>query len=179
MNSLLPAGVCVREAREGDVPSIAKINEEVFLGNRDNAECAGLWIAAHFAAYPVYHYYVIEKDGVFAGYVGIQIHGGLLRASPVVEVEQVGVSPAFQGQGLGPILMKESIRQSAEFLQKLDNRIESHITFMVWAYEHNENALKLYGKIFTDGVMGERTQYGDRKEVMLRLRIPLVIPARE
>lgn len=179
MNNLLPEGVIVREATEKDISAIAQINGDVFLGNRDNIEHATSWVRAHFLAHPVYHYFVIEKDGVFAGYAGMQIHGGLLRALPVVEVEQVGVSRMFQGQGLGPLLMKEAIRQSAELLQKLDNRIESHITFTVWVYEHNENALKVYEKIFTDGLAGERTQYGDRKEIMLRLRVPLVIHARE
>lgn len=179
MKSQLPDGIVVREAEDEDVSRIAQINSDVFLGNRDNAEHADLWISAHFVAHPVYHYYVIEKDGVFAGYVGMQIHGGLLRASPVIEVEQVGIGRDFQGQGLATVLIKEAIRLSALLIEKIDNRIESHITFTVWAYEHNENALKVYEKIFTDGRMGERIQYGDRKEVMLRLRVPLVIPIRD
>lgn len=179
MNSSLPDGVVVREAVGKDVVTIARINSDVFLGNRDNPRQALSWVRAHFAAYPVYHYFVIEKDGAFAGYIGMQIHGGLLRPSSVVEVEQVGIDRAFQGRGLGPLFIGESIRQSVEIIKKLDNRIESHITFTVWVYEHNENALKVYKKIFTDGQMGERTQYGDRKEVMLRLRVPFVVPARE
>lgn len=179
MNSSLSESIVVREAKERDIPAIAQINGDVFLGNRDNLEHAISWIKAHFAAYPAYHYFIIEKDGTFAGYVGMQIHGGLLRASPVIEVEQVGIDRVFQGQGLASLLIEEAISRSVELIEKLDNRIESHVTFTVWAYEHNENALKVYQKIFTDGRMGERTQYGDRKEVMLRLRKPLVIPARD
>lgn len=179
MKSSLPEGVVIREAVEGDISAIARINGEVFLGNKDNVEKANSWIKAHIAAFPVYHYYVILKDGMFAGYVGMQIHGGFLRASPVIELEQIGIDPAFRKQGLGSLLIKEAISRSTELIKRLDNRIESHITFVVWVYEHNENALKVYEKIFTGGRMGERTQYSDRKEVMLRLRIPLVIPVRD
>ncbi len=179
MNSSLPEGIEVRGAEKKDIAEIARINGQVFLGNRDNISSASLWIDAHFAAYPMYQYFVLEKDRKFAGYIGMQIHGGLLRASPVIEVEQVGLGHGFQGQGLGPMFIKEVIRQAAQIIEKLDNRIESHITFIVWAYEHNENALKVYEKIFTDGRMGERVQYSDRKEVMLRLRVPFVIHVRD
>lgn len=179
MSDSLPRGIVVRPAEEKDISAIAQINSRVFLGNKDNLEDATVWTKAQFAAYPVYHYFVIEKDGTFAGYIGMQIHGGLLRSSPVVEVEQVGIDRDFQGQGLGPLLMAESIRLSTELIKTLNDRIESHITFTVWAYGHNENALKVYEKFFTDGVMGKRTQYGNREEVMLRLKIPLILPVRE
>lgn len=176
--SSLPAGLEIRAAEERDIPMIAQINGDVFLGNKDNLEHASLWVKVHFDAFPMYQYFVLEKNEAFAGYVGMQIHGGLLRASPVVEVEQVGIAREFQKQGLAEMLVNVAIEQSAELIKEFDNRIESHITFIVWAYQNNENALKVYEKIFTDGKYGERTQYGDRKEVMLRLRLPLIIPVR-
>lgn len=177
MDSLKDHGV-VRKAEERDLSTMAKINASIFLGDRDSVQTAEEWMRCLFKAYPLYQYFVIEVDGTVVGYIGWQIHGGFLRAEPVVELEQLGVSREYQGQKLGPRLTDESLKEVIEWLKAKDTRIESHITVVVWGYALNFNAMKVYAERFTDGVTGMRIQYGNRAENMFRVRIPLVRPVR-
>ncbi len=170
--------VLLRRAEERDLAVIAHINSTVFLGDRDRAEGAREWVEALYKSYPVYQYFIVEIDGAVAGYAGWQMHGGFHRAEPVVELDQIGIDPAYQGNQLAPQLTRYGMRELAEWLKKKDNRIESHIAFIVWAYVLNFNAISVYAKDFTDGVCGMRTQFGQRAEVMLRVRLPVVMPVR-
>ncbi|GEM_PF-2091263 len=163
----------------GDLPEIARINAKVFLGDRDNVASAMEWIKCWFAAFPLYQYFVIKVDGVVAGYIGWQIHGGFLRPEPVVELEQIGIDPQFQGQKLGPKLTEESMCAVVAWIQKRNNRIESHVSVIVWGYASNFHAMKIYHERFTEGARGFRIQFGNRAENMLRMSIPLVRPIRE
>lgn len=169
----------VRRATDVDLSEIALINAKVFLGDRDNRESAAEWISCWFKAFPLYQYFVIVVDDVIAGYIGWQIHGGFLRPEPVVELEQLGVNPAFQGQKLGPKLTEESMREVVAWIQKRNNRIESHVSVIVWGYASNFNAMKIYYERFMEGARGFRIQFGDRAETMLRMSVPLIRPVRE
>lgn len=170
--------IVMRRAIESDLVAIATINSKVFLGDRDKVESAEEWAASWFKAFPLYQYFVIEVEGAFAGYAGWQMHGGFHRAEPVIELDQLGIDPAYQGRQLGPQLTKYSMREVATWLRQKNDRIESHITFVVWVYALNFNAISVYAKDFTDGPCGFRTQFGNRAEVMLRLRMPIVMPVR-
>ena len=174
-----PATKIVRRVEDKDIPAMAAINASVFSGDRDNPESAERWLRCFFNAFPLYQYFVIEIDGTIAGYIGWQFHGGFLRSSPVIELEQLGISKNYQGHGLGPELTDESIKEVVRWCRKNNNRIESHIYLIVWGYTHNFNAMKVYFEKFTDGVMGMRRQHGDRTESMLRLKIPALIPIRK
>jgi hypothetical protein len=68
--------------------------------------------------------------------------------------------------------------QLSDWIQTKNDRIESHITFVVWGYTFNFNAMSVYAKEFGDGVCGFRTQFGNRGESMLRLRRPIIRPVR-
>ncbi len=171
--------VVLRRAEERDIPAIARINSTVFLGDRDRAEGALEWIGSIFKSYPVYQYFVAELGGEVVGYAGWQMHGGFHRAEPVVELDQIGIDPTHQGKQLAPQLTRFGMRELADWLKKKNDRIESHISFIVWAYALNFNAISVYAKDFTDGVCGMRTQFGQRAEVMLRVRIPIVMPIRK
>lgn len=168
----------VRRAKEKDLLEMAKINANVFAGDRDNPESAKKWIRCFFKAFPLYQYFVIEVDGTIAGYIGWQFHGGFLRSVPVIELEQIGISRDYQGQKLGPKLIEESMKEIVIWCRKNNNRIESHIYLIVWGYAHNFNAMKVYFEKFTDGVMGMRRQHGSRAEMMLRLKIAALLPIR-
>ena len=157
--------------QEGDLAGMAKINEAVFLGHRENVAMAELWLRAFFVASPLYTFYVVELDGVLAGYIGWQWHGGFLRAEPVVELEQLAISAEHQGQGLANRLIEGSFEHVQADVQRLDTRIESSITAVVWVYAHNAPALRVYERWFTDGVVGMRQQYGLRSELQLRRRM--------
>ena len=171
--------ILMRRAAEADLARIAAINTSVFLGDRDRPESALEWVGCWFRAFPLYQYFVIEIDGVLAGYAGWQIHGGLHRSEPVIELDQIGIDRAYQGRKLAPQLMQECMRELVEWMQQKNDRIESHITFIVWGYTFNFNAMSIYAKQFGDGVCGFRTQFGSRAESMLRLRVPIVRPVRD
>lgn len=170
--------IIIRKAAEVDLPHIARINSSVFLGNRDNLEIAEEWTSGLFNAGKIYHYFVAEVDGEIAGYIGWQIHGGFLRANPVLELEQLGVDPRYQGMGVGTKLQDDSLNEMVNWIISANNRIESHINVVVWCYAENKNAIRVYEKTFTDGIKGERYMYGSRKEIMFRLRVPMVRPVR-
>jgi GNAT superfamily N-acetyltransferase len=131
----------VRPAIETDLPTIADINARVFLGNRERPEAAVRWVKALFAAHPIYQYFVIELDDVVRGYVGWQQHGGFMRAEPVIELEQLGIDPNFQGRKLSDKLVDQSLQQIIEEVRRTNDRIESHITVLVWSYALNLNAI--------------------------------------
>lgn len=169
----------VRRATGNDLPGIAAINTAVFLGDRDRAESALEWASCWFRAFPLYQYFVIELDGELAGYTGWQVHGGFHRAEPAIELDQIGIDRKHQGHKLAPYLMRECMRELVEWMQKKNDRIESHITFVVWGYTFNFNAMSVYARQFGDGICGFRTQFGNRAESMLRLRMPVISPVRD
>ncbi|MDO8537105.1 MAG: GNAT family N-acetyltransferase [bacterium] len=169
--------VKIRRATEADVTKIAAINAKVFLGNRDNQQAAEQWINCWFSAFPLYQYFVAEIGAEIAGYIGWQIHGGFLRPEPVVELEQIGIDPDFQGRGIGPKL-EDTIHDVVEWIKQANSRIESNIYVSVWGYALNFNAMSIYAKKFTEGVQGLRKMYGERAENMLRWRIPMIRPIR-
>lgn len=169
----------VRRATEHDLEAIATINANVFLGDRNNRESALEWIVCWFRSFPLYQYFVICDSNDVFGYIGWQIHGGFLRAEPVVELDQIGIDPISQGKKLGPILLRESLQEIIGWLKQRNNRIESHISAVVWSYTLNLNAMKIYADFFTDGPVGMRVQFGNRAETLFRIRIPIVRPVRE
>lgn len=170
--------VVFRRAERHDLKYIAHINSMVFLGDRDRVGGAREWVEALFQSHPVYQYFVVEIEKKVVGYAGWQMHGGFHRAEPVVELDQIGIDPAYQGQQLAPRLARFGMSELASWIKKKNDRIESHISFIVWVYALNFNAISVYAKDFTDGVCGMRTQFGQRAEVMLRARIPIVMPVR-
>lgn len=164
----------IRRATPEDVAHIGAINSVVFLGDRDKEEGALSWVQCWLNAFPLYQYFVVEDEGEIVAYAGWQLHGGFHRAEPVIELDQIGVLPAHQGRGLAPQLIQHCMQELLEWAKEHNDRIESHLTFCVWAYALNFNAVSVYAKYFTDGVSGLRTQFGARAENMLRVRIPIV-----
>lgn len=171
--------ITIRRAQMRDVEAIGAINSAVFLGDRDQVEGAREWAACWMQAFPLYQYFVLEVDGTVAGYAGWQMHGGFHRAEPVIELDQIGIDPKYQGRGFGPQMTQYCMPELAAWLKQKNTRIESHITFIVWAYALNFNAISVYAKSFTDGACGFRTQFGQRAENMLRVRWPVVMPVRQ
>ncbi|MEA2701586.1 MAG: hypothetical protein QOE22_295 [Candidatus Parcubacteria bacterium] len=169
----------VRLATGGDLEAIASINAKVFLGDRDNPAGALAWATSLQRAFPIYQYFLVEIDGTFAGYAGWQAHGGLHRAEPVIELDQLGIDPRFQGKGWGGDVIDACMHELTEWVLRTNDRIESHINFVVWGYAFNLKAIKLYKRKFGRKVCGSRTQFGDRRELMFRKRVPVVRSARD
>ena len=161
-----------------DLQQIAEINKQVFTGSATYAS-AYTWIHTLWKTEPVYQYFVIvnthEPEKVL-GYAGFQIHGGFDRIEPVVELDQIGIATFAQGSGLGTFLILECICRIAPWLAKTNSSCAGFVTFVVWGYADNKPAMRLYAKLFTEGVCGKRTQFGDREEYMYRLRVPVPVP---
>jgi len=178
--NVLENGITIRRANRADISAIARVNSDVFLGNKADLKAAVDWITCWYNAFPLYQYFVAETAGnksEVVGYVGWQTHGGFLRPEPVIELEQIGADPTVQGLGIGPRL-EESIKDVIEWLRSVNDRIESHIDVVVWGYALNFNAMSIYAKKFSEGVRGMRLMYSDRAENMLRWKIPLIMPIR-
>lgn len=175
----MSTSIHIRRATEADLERIAAINAAVFLGDRDKYASALEWVRCWYRAFPLYQYYVIEVDDWVAGYAGWQLHGGFQRAEPVVELDQIGIDKKYQGMGLAPKLVETCVRELTAWVQTKDERIESHVTFVVWAYTLNFNAMNVYAQLFADGVAGSRIQFGERAESMLRWRRPIIRQIRE
>lgn len=171
--------ITVRRAAEGDLQKISLINSVVFLGDRDRLDSALEWANCWFRAFPMYQYFVIEVDGEVAGYAGWQVHGGFHRAEPAIELEQLGIDRKYQGRKLAEHFQQKCISELVKWMQQKNDRIESHVAFVVWGDTFNFNAMGVYAKIFTDGVSGFRKQFGNRAENMLRVRVPLIRPVRD
>ena len=169
----------IRRARKEDLPHIARINAEVFLGDRDHPESAQKWSSCWLHSYPLYQYFVAEVDGTIVGYAGWQVHGGFHRAEPVFELDQIGVAKSEQKKGVGPDLMRKCMRMLVGWTKETNDRIESHISFVVWVYAFNFNAISAYAEVFGEGIQGSRQQFGGRTEVMLRCRFPVIRPVRQ
>jgi GNAT superfamily N-acetyltransferase len=169
----------VRRAEKKDLSAMGELNSSVFMGDRDSLKGAMRWMECWYLSFPLYQYFVIEDEGIILGYAGWQVHGGFHRAEPVIELDQIGIHKDHQGKGLAPKLQHECMRQLIEWTKIENDRIESHLTFVVWAYALNFNAISVYAKEFTDGVTGLRTQFGMRAESLLRVRVPIVRPVRD
>lgn len=168
--------VVVRRANTNDLEGMVHVNMECFHGDRGSPRSAAEWLSCRSRSFPLYQFFVAEVDGKVAGYVGWEIHGGFRRPEPVVELEQIGFLRDFQSQGLGTTLQEKSMEMVAEWVKQENDRIESHVSFIVWVYAGNLRAQATYFKAFPEGVQGMRIQYGDRTEVMLRSRLPVVVP---
>lgn len=165
----------VRPATEGDLEAIARINAQVFLGQRDRLDVATHWVRAraNFCDGPewrAYYYYVITVDNEVAGYIGWEIYGGFLRANPAVELEQLGIDPRSKSRGLGTQLTQATMELMHERVCRQNSRIEGEITFFVWVYADNAPARTVYERMLGgDGeparVIGEREIFQGRKEV--------------
>lgn len=190
--------IFIRRATEKDIPHIAGVNAKVFAGNRDNPEKAGWWVSCLFKSFPLYQYFIAEVGGKFAGYIGWEMQGGYLRSDPAVklgqlgsspeedeekeavELEQLGIDPDFAGMGIATKLTQESLEKHViPWVAETNTRINSDINCIVWFYINNHNARRVYEKCGFTEECGRRKQYGDREEVCLKRKFPLVIPARD
>lgn len=161
----------VRRATEADLPMIAQINAQQFNGQKGDLDTALRWVRCRFASHPIYHYCVIEREGCVVGYIGWEVHGGFLRPSPALELEQIAIDKESQKQGLGDVLTRKSMDEMLTWIQAHNNRIESNITVFVWGYSDNFPALSLYAKRFPHA-RGFRMAYGGRAETMFAFEVP-------
>lgn len=88
---------------------IAKIHREVFPNDAKDYEQSVKWIRGEKSALEngKAYYFAITDSEKLVGYILWKHIGGFRN---VIELEQIGVSKDYQGQGLGTKLIDESIR---------------------------------------------------------------------
>lgn len=94
----------VRQACSGDTAAIAAIHRESFPRQRDSKE----WVEATLAASPRMLVYVLMQGEEVSGYIFWAQKSGI-RPAAVVELDQIAVQATLRGQGLGELLIIESL----------------------------------------------------------------------
>ena len=104
----------IRIARQQDISTIAAIYMTCFPKELNHQQ----WIEASFCASPRSTYYVIEVSGEIVGYILWCVKNGF-RASTIVELEQLAISPTHSGKGLGRALIQQSFLALGEHINQL------------------------------------------------------------
>ena len=148
----------IRRAETKDIDDIAKIYAACFP-NELNSK---LWIETSFKAYPRNVYYVIESEGIVAGYILWCVKNGF-RESTIAELEQIGVHPDASGKGLGRRLIETSFNLFKTHVNDLGHTIGSVI---VTTTEGNY-AENLYKSTLGVSRAALITGYGSGNEIIL------------
>lgn len=155
----------IRRATQQDIQAIADLDRLGFSGNKPPG-VAERWITFNFGRGDQYQYFVFEKEGMVAGFIGYEIKNGFAREVPIIELEKFSVHPDFRGQGIGTALIDETFPVMKEWIHtQLPQAKEMKV--IVWCLKGNEKAIEMYKKICPDGVKGERSIFST-DEVLLR-----------
>ena len=99
-----------------DVDSMAEVASENFSGLKEK-KYAAKWVECNFNAHPRTQYFVARKGSEIAGYI-LWIEKGGFRKESVFELEQIAVKKKFQGQGIGTMLIEDSLSEIKNYLKK-------------------------------------------------------------
>ncbi|MDD5110764.1 MAG: GNAT family N-acetyltransferase [Patescibacteria group bacterium] len=157
--------VTIRAVSSRDLSAIVQVAMACFPQDYGERKWAEAWHRGALSANPKTQYFVAETDGNIAGYISWSFIGGFQAG--VIELEQLGVSPDFQGQGIGTKLINESLPQVQAWLKKNIGR-ELHAVKVDTATSNE--AQRLYRK--TLGAEVEATLkdflYGNDEVIMIR-----------
>ena len=108
--NIVESQVIMRTAVDGDLPQVLELYAQPAL---DDGKRLGLEDArrlhSRFADYPDYRLYVACVDGRVVGTYALLIMNNLAHCgTPSGIVEDVAVDPAFQGQGVGRLMMEDA-----------------------------------------------------------------------
>ncbi len=110
----MPVDLVIRAATESDLPGVLALYGQPDLDNGvvlDPADAAAIF--ARFANYPSYTLYVALIDGAVAGTFALLVMDNLGHlGAPSAIVEDVAVSPAHQGGGIGAKMMRFAIERA-------------------------------------------------------------------
>ena len=103
----------IKPMQDADVQEVAQVHAQCFSRQKFSLE----WISCNFRAFPRMRYFVARHDGELVGFIHWTEKSGL-REEVVLDLEQIGVKPEFQGQGIGTQLIKKSLPLVAQALQE-------------------------------------------------------------
>ena len=108
----------IRPATEHDLDSISQVYSECFPDERNHL----LWIKSSFNSFPRGVYYVVEQQGVIAGYILWCVKNGF-RDATIVELEQIAVDSQYAGAGLGRRLITDSFEKFKQHVEDTGNKV--------------------------------------------------------
>ncbi|MBA3815993.1 MAG: GNAT family N-acetyltransferase [Parachlamydiaceae bacterium] len=147
-----------------DLANVAKIHHKAFSRQLHSEE----WLLCNFNAYPRIRLFVAEEKEIL-GYVQWIEKSGF-RREVVLELEQIAVLPSKQKQGVGSLLISESLKIIKKELKQRDATIK-HI--LVTTRTDNE-AQKLYKKVLNAQAEVVITNLFSADEVLLIARNPFI-----
>ena len=109
--------VHIREAGEADLDAVLALYDEIEDGPGQGLTLAQARdVLAQFRRYPSYHLFVAcgVQGAVIGSYALLVMHNLAHRGAPSAIVEDVVVTPAAQGQGIGRQMMAHALQRARE-----------------------------------------------------------------
>lgn len=101
----------IRRMQQDDLVAAAQIHKDAFTRQRNSYH----WLACNLVAYPRIVAYIATYDEQCIGYCLWTQKSGF-RPEVILELEQIAVSPEFQGKGVGAQLISESLQDVRSIL---------------------------------------------------------------
>lgn len=155
----------IRRMENQDLLSVAKVHKETFPRQTLSEE----WITCNFHAYPRIRYFVAESEGIILGYIQWIEKSGF-RKEVILELEQIGVMPSRQKNGVGSLLISESLKVIKEELKQR----EACIKHILVSTRRDNNAQELYKKVLKAQPEVVIHDLFSADEVLMIARNPLV-----
>lgn len=122
--------------KETELSQAAAIHQSVFARQKNSLQ----WLASSFHAFPRYLLFVAKIDEQVVGYISWAQKSGF-RDEAVMELEQLAVMPAHQGQGIGRALISQSLPLIKQQLAK-QGSVLKHIMVTTRADNHAQALYK-------------------------------------
>ena len=121
-----------------DLSQASIVHEQAFPRQQNSHK----WLECSFKAYPRILCYVAIINETVVGYIVWSQKSGF-RPEAVVELEQIAVLPKYQGQGIGQMLIQQSL---PNVRQQLSNQ-ESSLKHVIVTTRADNFAQKLYKQV--------------------------------
>ncbi len=125
----------IRFMKSNDLEGAAQVHQLAFTRQKDSLA----WLQCNLNATPRFLNFVVVVDEQVVGYI-VWVQKSGFRQEAVMELEQLAVSPEFQGQSIGRRLITESLTLVKAHLIENGSRLK-HILVTTRADNH---AQKLY-----------------------------------
>ena len=154
----------IREANEADLKNIAEVVVICFSNDFGDKNIALNWIKERFNLRTFSRYHISEMDGKVVGYIYNKMLGG---TSGILELEQIGIDPEYQGKGIGKMLILESEKFWKNYLKNKFNK-KMH-KFLLTTAKINDKAHNLYAKCgFKYECTMKNLYYGNDEEIWIK-----------
>lgn len=104
LGSSLSSSVTIRLMNKEDVEKVSSIHRQAFLRQMHSHK----WIECNFNAFPRFLIYVAQIEESIIAYIIWNQKSGF-RPEAVLELEQIAVLNEYQGQGVGKVIIEDSL----------------------------------------------------------------------